>query len=288
MTAIIYKGIGGFYYVKTEQGNIVEVKPRGIFRNRGEKPLAGDKVRLAEEAGTIFIDEILPRKNVLVRPPVANVDRVMVVVSTVQPKPSFLVIDKLAAVAVDLEAYPVVLVTKTDLASPDTLLHAYQNAGFPVLAVDAATGEGFAALRALLQGKLSVFCGNSGVGKSTLLNALCPVAQRSTAEISKKLGRGRHTTREVEIFEVADGLVADTPGFASFDLQRTGNISAENMQFAFPEIAVKMPECKFSGCTHMAETGCAVRGAVQTGEIGEERYESYRTLYAQAKENERY
>ncbi len=288
MTGRIYKGIGGFYYVKTAEGEMREVKPRGIFRKRGIKPLAGDEVRLAEEAGTWFIDEIAERKNAFVRPPVANVDQVFIVASTREPRPSFLVIDKLSAAAVDLGAQPVLVVTKPDLASGEELLAVYEKAGFPAFAAGAGAGEGLARLREMLGGKLSVFCGNSGVGKSTLLNALCPEAGRSTGEISQKLGRGRHTTREVELFEVAGGLVADTPGFASFDLQRMGGVSAENMQFAFPEIAGRMPDCKFSGCTHMAEKGCAVRAAVEAGEMAPQRYESYRSLYRQAKESERY
>ncbi len=288
MTGRIFKGIGGFYYVKTPDGEMREVKPRGIFRKRGIKPLAGDCVHLAEEAGTWYIDEIDERKNAFVRPPVANVDQVFIVASTKEPTPSFLVIDKLSAAAVDLGAQPVLVVTKTDLAGEESLLQVYRKAGFAAFAASAESGEGLDTLREMLAGKLSVFCGNSGVGKSTLLNALCPGALRDTGEISKKLGRGRHTTREVELFEVAGGLVADTPGFASFDLQRMGGVSAENMQFTFPEIAGLMPACKFSGCTHMAETGCAVRAAVETGEIAPQRYESYRSLYQQAKENVRY
>ncbi|MDL2253204.1 ribosome small subunit-dependent GTPase A [Ruminococcaceae bacterium OttesenSCG-928-I18] len=288
MTGRIYKGIGGFYYVKTEGGEVVEVKPRGIFRKRGQKPLAGDEVVLEEEADTLFIAEILPRKNAFVRPPVANVDTVFIVVSTVDPSPSTLVIDKLSAVAVDEGAQPVLLLTKTDLAEGAEVLDIYAKAGFPAFETSVATGEGLTRLKEMLKGKLSVFSGNSGVGKSTLLNVLHPDAQRETAQISKKLGRGRHTTREVEIFEVEGGLVADTPGFASFDLQRAATISAENLQFAFPEIAQRMPACKFSGCTHMAETGCAIRKAVQSGEISPSRYRSYQILYEEAKESERF
>ncbi len=288
MEAIIYKGIGGFYYVKTKELGLLEVKPRGIFRKRKQKPLAGDKVVLCKEADTFVIEEILPRKNVFVRPPIANVDRVFLVASTIDPSPSFFVLDKLSAVAIDQGAEVFLLITKTDLATEADLLSVYKKAGFPVFCINAESGDGIEEVRSLLQGKLSVFCGNSGVGKSTLLNALCPLANRSTAQISKKLGRGRHTTREVEILEVGTGLVADTPGFASFDLQQVGGMLPENIQLAFPEIKERIPQCRFSGCSHLAETGCAVRDALQRGEIANKRYESYCTLYRQLKENERY
>ncbi len=278
----IYKGIGGFYYVKTDAGELVECKPRGLFRKQGIKPLAGDRVVLQDEAGSAFIAEILPRKNAFVRPPVANVDIVFIVASTQKPSPSFLVLDKLCAVAVDNGADAAVLVTKTDLAGPGPVLNAYAQSGIPAFAVDASTGEGCGRVLEMLNGRLGVFCGNSGVGKSTLLNALAPQAARSTGEISEKLGRGRHTTREVELFEIGGGLLADTPGFASFDLQRAGAIRAENMQFAFPEIKALMPACRFSGCAHLSETGCAVREALAAGNISQSRYDSYAALYSEA------
>lgn len=294
MEGVIYKGIGGFYTVKTEGDALVECKPRGIFRKRGIKPLAGDKVRLAQEAGTFVIDEIHPRRNTLVRPPVANVDQLVIVASTAEPTPSLLVIDKLAALALDRECSPVLVVTKPDLASPEPLVEAYRTSGIPTLVVCAEAGaesldDGVEALRAMLAGKFSVLCGNSGVGKSTLLNAIAPGLERQVGEISQKLGRGRHTTREVEVFEVAGGLLADTPGFASFDMQdlrHGGAILAENLQLCFPEIKACIGGCKFSGCAHVAETGCAVRAAVEAGQIAPGRYQSYVTLYNQAKEAE--
>lgn len=209
-TPYIVKGIGGFYYVKTADG-IVECRAKGIFRQARRHPCGGDRVRLEHEAGTAVIAEILPRKNVFVRPPVANVDQFFIVASTVQPVPSTLVIDKLSAIAVDRGAQPVLVITKGDLYGADTLAQCYSTAGFPVLCVNAATGEGLAPLRDMLAGKLSVFSGNSGVGKSTLLGALMPGCELETAEISQKLGRGRHTTREVVLYEAHGGLVADTP-----------------------------------------------------------------------------
>ncbi len=285
-TPYIVKGIGGFYYVKTADG-IVECRAKGIFRRRGVTPVAGDRVRLEHEAGTAVIAEILPRKNVFVRPPVANVDQFFIVASTVQPVPSTLVIDKLSAIAVDRGAQPVLVITKGDLYGADTLAQCYSTAGFPVLCVNAATGEGLAPLRDMLAGKLSVFSGNSGVGKSTLLGALMPGCELETAEISQKLGRGRHTTREVVLYEAHGGLVADTPGFASLDMARAAAIPKENLELAFPDIARLFGQCRFTGCSHLSEVGCAVREAVHRGEIARTRYESYAALYEQAKEQEK-
>ena len=285
-TPYIVKGIGGFYSVKTADG-IVECRAKGIFRRRGVTPVAGDRVRLEHEAGTAVIAEILPRKNVFVRPPVANVDQFFIVASTVQPVPSTLVIDKLSAIAVDRGAQPVLVITKGDLYGADTLAQCYSTAGFPVLCVNAATGEGLAPLRDMLAGKLSVFSGNSGVGKSTLLGALMPGCELETAEISQKLGRGRHTTREVVLYEAHGGLVADTPGFASLDMARAAAIPTENRELAFPDIARLFGQCRFTGCSHLSEVGCAVREAVHRGEIARTRYESYAALYEQAKEQEK-
>lgn len=285
-TPYIVKGIGGFYYVKTADG-IVECRAKGIFRRRGVTPVAGDRVRLEHEAGTAVIAEILPRKNVFVRSPVANVDQFFIVASTVQPVPSTLVIDKLSAIAVDRGAQPVLVITKGDLYGADTLAQCYSTAGFPVLCVNAATGEGLAPLRDMLAGKLSVFSGNSGVGKSTLLGALMPGCELETAEISQKLGRGRHTTREVVLYEAHGGLVADTPGFASLDMARAAAIPKENLELAFPDIARLFGQCRFTGCSHLSEVGCAVREAVHRGEIARTRYESYAALYEQAKEQEK-
>ena len=280
----IIKGIGGFYYVKTADG-VVECRAKGIFRKRGITPVAGDRVRLEHEAGTAVIAEVLPRKNVFVRPP--NVDQFFIVASTVQPAPSTLVIDKLSAIAVDRGAQPVLVITKGDLQDAGALMQCYRTAGFPVLCVNAATGEGLAPLCAMLAGKLSVFSGNSGVGKSTLLGALMPGQTLATGEISQKLGRGRHTTREVTLYEAHGGLVADTPGFASLDMARAAAIPKENLELAFPDIARLFGQCRFTGCSHLTEVGCAVREAVQKGEISRTRYESYAALYEEAKEQEK-
>lgn len=289
MNGIIYKSIGGFYYVKTADGSIIECKPRGIFRKKKIKPVAGDAVVLVEEEGTYTIDEVLPRKNVFIRPPVANVDQFAIVISMVDPSPSFLVVDKLTAIAFQNKATPILLLTKTDLADAEIFCEAYQNSGIDVLQINAQTDEGISELRDKLNGKFTVLCGNSGVGKSTLLNCLLPTLKRETGEISTKLGRGKHTTREVEVFDFDEaGQIADTPGFASLNLQQVSPIAKQDMQWVFPEIAKRTNECKFVDCSHILETGCAVRHAVENGEISAPRYESYVTLYKEAKENEKY
>ncbi len=283
----IIKGVGGFYYVKTADG-VLECRAKGIFRKRGLTPVAGDNVRVETEGGSPVVAEILPRKNVFVRPPIANVDNFFIVVSTVQPSPSTLVTDKLSAIAVDKGAQPVLVLTKDDLHSADEFAALYEHSGIPVIRANAATGEGLDAIRARLDGSLSVFSGNSGVGKSTLLSALLPDVRLETGEISKKLGRGRHTTREVTLYEAHGGLVADTPGFASLDMASAGNIDKDDLQFAFPEIARLFGKCRFTGCAHIAESGCAVREALERGEIGETRYASYAELYNEAKERKQW
>lgn len=279
MTPYITKGIGGFYYVKTETG-LVECKPRGIFRKRGITPVAGDHVILSEDLTTI--DEILPRKNVFVRPPVANLDLLFIVASTTQPVPSTLILDELIAAAVYKGAKPVLIITKADLAAADYLLKSYAQSTIPVILLNHETGEGLDEVRGYLKGNLCAFCGNSGVGKSTLLNALAPGLARQTGDISHKLGRGRHTTREVEIFEVAGGRLADTPGFASLEAQRLCRIPKEELQHVFPEFEPYFGKCKFTGCSHRTEAGCAVRAAVAAGALSKTRYDSYLAMYEEA------
>ena len=279
----IVKGIGGFYYVKTG-GSLVECKPKGIFRKKRITPVAGDIVRLETDGGAPVIADILPRKNVFVRPPVANVDQFFIVVSTVQPVPSTLVIDKLSAIAVDKGAQPVLVITKTDLQDAQPLAACYAHSDIPVLCVNAGTGEGLDAVRARLDGRLSVFCGNSGVGKSTLLSALLPGHELETGEISQKLGRGRHTTRHVELFRLPNGaLVADTPGFASFVTEVPELLNKEELALAFREFHPYLGQCRFVGCSHTKEKGCAVLDALQEGKIAASRHRSYVRLYEAAK-----
>ena len=277
--AYITKGIGGFYYVKTPDG-IVECKARGIFRKRGITPVAGDNVALSAD-GTM-IDEILPRKNVFIRPPIANLDILFIVTSTTQPVPSTLVLDELAAAAIYKDVQPVLVVTKADLAAADMLRTAYTGSGIPLIQLNYETGEGLDEIRGYIQGHLCAFCGNSGVGKSTLLNALLPDVERQAAAISQKLGRGRHTTREVTIFEAFGGRIADTPGFASLEANRAGFIPKENLEHVFPEFGPYLGQCQFTGCSHRSEKGCAVRAALEEGKLSDTRYQSYLTMYEEA------
>ena len=275
----ITKGIGGFYYVRTPDG-VVECKARGIFRKRGITPVAGDNVELSADGA--MIEEILPRKNVFVRPPVANLDVLFIVASTTQPVPSTLVLDQLAAAAIYKGVQPVLVVTKADLAAADQLAQDYATSGIPLIPLHYESGEGLDEIRQYIKGHLCAFCGNSGVGKSTLLNALAPELKRETGQISQKLGRGRYTTREVEVFEICGGRLADTPGFASLEAQKLCRIPKEELQHTFPEFEPHFGQCRFTGCSHRSEVGCAVRDAVEQGAISKSRYASYLAMYEEA------
>lgn len=283
MTGYITKGVGGFYYVKTPQG-VVECKPRGIFRKQGLAPVAGDNVTVETENGAAVITAIAPRKNVFVRPPVANLDLLFLVASTTQPVPSTLVLDKLSAIAVDKGVQPVVVCTKGDLAETKFLQDAYARSSLPFIRIDYETGTGLDEVKGWITGRLCAFCGNSGVGKSTLLNALLPELEQQTGEISQKLGRGRHTTREVTVFEAFGGRIADTPGFASLEASRAGFIPKENLEHAFPEFAPYLGKCQFTGCSHRVEKGCAVRAALAEGKLSATRYNSYCAMYDDVKD----
>lgn len=281
----ILKGIGGFYYVESNQV-IYECKARGVFRKRGLTPLAGDLVEFTpNDDATGAIEAILPRKTVLVRPACANLDQMLLIVSVCAPAPNLPVLDKMLAVAVHSGITPILVLSKTDLASPQPLLSIYENAGIQTLAVSAVSGAGIAQLKTLLQGKISVFTGNSGVGKSSLLNQLDPRFSQSTGAISTKLGRGRHTTRQVELLSLpCGGYVADTPGFSTVDVERYSVIQKEELPGCFPEFQQYLSCCKFTSCSHTCERGCAVLQAVQQGEIAPSRHQSYVRLYQQAKE----
>ena len=281
MNGYIVKGIGGFYYVRTEAG-IIECKPRGIFRKQKITPVAGDEVTVETENGASVIAEIAPRKNVFVRPPVANLDVLFLVASTTQPTPSTLVLDKLSAIAVDKGVQPVIVCTKADLGEAEFLRKAYERSALPFITIHYDTGEGLDEVKQWIAGRLCAFCGNSGVGKSTLLNTLAPELHRETGQISQKLGRGRHTTREVEIFEICGGRLADTPGFASLEAQKLCRIPKDDLQHTFPEFGPYFGQCRFTGCSHRSETGCAVREAVEAGTISKTRYASYLAMYEEA------
>lgn len=275
---IIIKGIGGFYYVKTAD-HLLECRARGIFRLHGITPLAGDRVTAEGNEGQYVIAEIAPRRNSFERPPIANVENFFLVVSTADPRPNTLVIDKLTVIARVAGLMPVIILTKTDLERAGSFFKIYAAAGFETIELRRHTRRELKRLRKLCQGRLSVFTGNSGVGKSTLLNQLCGL-ELETAEISKKLGRGRHTTRAVELFPFAGGFVADTPGFSDIDLKGL-QIPPEKLAEFFPEFEPYINRCRYTGCTHTVEQGCAVLAALAGGKIAPERHESYRILRGQ-------
>ncbi len=283
MEGYIIKGIGGFYYVKCGD-EVLECKAKGVFRKKRITPLAGDQVTVEVENGGNVVAAIAPRKNVFVRPPIANLDALFVVASTTQPVPSTLVLDKLTAIAVDKGVRPVIVCTKADLAESGFLQKAYEKSTLPFIQIDHATGAGLDEIKEMIAGNLCAFCGNSGVGKSTLLNALLPELAQQTGEISQKLGRGRHTTREVTIFEAFGGRIADTPGFASLDTGRACYIPKENLELAFPEFRPYLGKCRFTGCAHRAEKGCAVTEALKNGELSQTRYASYAAMYDEVKD----
>lgn len=280
---IIIKGIGGFYYVEAA-GEIYECKARGVFRKSGIKPLAGDRVKISvNENAENTIDEIAPRSSVLVRPPVANVDRLFIVSSVCEPKPVLLIIDRLTALAASKGIEPVVVFTKNDLENADEYTKIYSKAGIKTFSVSCVNGEGVDAVKDALKGHISAFCGNSGVGKSSLLNAIDPELSLKTGEISDKLGRGRHTTRHSELFKVEGGYVADTPGFSSFETEETEPILKDDLPFTFKEFEKYIGQCKFTSCLHMKDKGCRIIQAVEDGDIPVSRHESYCTMMEQAK-----
>lgn len=285
LNGFVRKGIGGFYYVETSQG-LYTCTARGKFRRERISPYAGDRVKItAEEDMTGSLDEILPRKNFLVRPPVANIDRLFIVSSVREPSPDTLIIDKTIAAAEMREIEPVLVLTKTDLEDAVRLKEIYDRAGIRCCIVSSVTGDGVEAVRELLEGCISAFTGNSGVGKSTLLNAVFPDFALKTAEISQKLGRGRHTTREVELYKIGEAsYVADTPGFSTFDIERYQITDKENLVYGFREFLPYLGECQFTSCSHTCEKGCAVLQAVKEGAVPQSRHDSYVAMYQEIKD----
>lgn len=286
---LIIRALGGFYEVKTPSGSY-SCKARGLFRKTGQSPLVGDRVRIQLISGSEgYVEEIFERKNSLVRPAVANLDFLVLVASILSPSPNLLVLDKMIALAEHQKIEPAVVITKTDLCSRaeeyETLAALYRHAGLKVYVVSSKTGEGVAELVRALAGKLSCFCGNTGAGKSSLLNVINPSLQLQTGEISEKLGRGKHTTRHAELYALAGGgYIADTPGFSAVELSRYALIYKEQLQDCFREFAPYLSRCRYAGCSHTREQGCAVLAAAAAGEIAESRLSSYRTMYEDARQ----
>ena len=281
-TGRIVRSLSGFYDVQTEDG-IVTCRGRGHLRRGPDIPLTGDMVEITVEKGRGMVEKILPRKNCFVRPAGANVDILVVFAANVNPVTEPFLIDRVTAIAGDQGVETCICVNKCDLDPGLDLASIYRHAGFTVIQTSAETGAGVEELRQLLKGKLAAFTGNSGVGKSSVLNRLCPELKLPTGEVSEKLGRGRHTTRHVELYALGDDiLVADTPGFSSFDTDQMEVILKENLQYAFPDFGDFLGHCQFRDCTHRKEPGCAVTAAVASGDIEKTRYDSYLRLYEKA------
>ena len=279
---VIMKALSGFYYVDDGR-TTTACRGRGRLRLEGSAPLVGDRVRFTPlEGGSGALEEILPRKNQFYRPAVANIDQLVIMASEAIPVTDPFLIDRVAAIAESKGCRCVICINKCDLASGEGLERIYAAAGFPTLRVSARTGEGLDRLKELISGKVSCFTGNSGVGKSSLLNGLDPDFSLATGDVSEKLGRGRHTTRHVELFRLSCGaIVADTPGFSSFDVDRMELCRKEELQHCFREFAPFLGKCRFLDCAHVKEQGCAVLEAVGRGEIQPTRHQSYVRLYQQ-------
>ena len=282
----IFKALSGFYYVDDGE-TMVTCRARGKFRHQKISPLVGDRVRYTLlEDGSGAVDEILPRKNEFHRPAVANIDQLVIIASGAIPRTDPFLIDRVVSIAEGKGCESIICFNKCDLDRADDLFEVYVKAGFQTLRISAETGEGIDALSQLIAGKVSAFTGNSGVGKSSILNALEPKFGLEVGEVSQRLGRGRHTTRHVELFRLKNGaVVADTPGFSSFDVEEDEQVGRkETLAATFREFKPYLDDCYFTGCTHRKEKGCALLAALAEGKIAPSRHDSYVRLYHQAEQ----
>lgn len=276
---IITKCLGGLYTIESPDG-IFECKARGVFRNKGITPYVGDTADFSDGV----ITKIHERRNCIIRPPLANLDQLIFVVSTCKPSPNLLLLDKFIAIAEYKEIIPVIVITKTDLSDYNKIMNIYGSIGIDIIAVDYSDIETINKVKALLQNKISAFTGNSGVGKSTLLNAIDSGLEIPTAEISEKLGRGRHTTRHAQLYKACGGYIADTPGFSTFETNKYDIIRKEELCRCFREFEEYSYNCKFKDCSHTCEKGCGVIQAVNDGLISASRHNSYCEMYDEAKQ----
>ncbi len=285
MQGRIIKALSGFYYVEIGEEEPVSCRARGKFRYEKITPLVGDVVEITLTGNRQgILDAVLPRRNEMKRPTVANIDQIIIIASKAIPVTDPFLIDRMTAIAESKNIRSVICLNKCDMNRADDLFSIYQQVGFHVIRLSAVTGEGLAELKETLAGKVSVFTGNSGVGKSSILNALYPDFSIRVGEVSEKLGRGRHTTRHVEMFS-RDGLfMVDTPGFSSFDIEEMENIKKEDLAENFQEFQKYIGKCRFVGCSHTKEKGCAILEALSEGNISQSRHQSYLRLYKQAKE----
>ncbi len=288
MKGILIKAVSSFYYVDTGQ-ELLPCRARGRFRLEGTEPLPGDIVEYSpdpdhENSGILTgIDE---RKNCFVRPNVANVDQIVFIASEARPKTDPYLIDRMQITSAAAGCDFLLCLNKIDLNTAEELERCYQKCSIPVIRTSAVSGDGIPELRARLDGKLSVLTGNSGVGKTSILNALIPGLQRKTDEISSRHGRGKHTTRHTELFRVgADGWIADTPGFAALEIRMISNVKPLELAACFPEFPTE--PCRFPDCLHRAEPFCRVREALNCGDIPQSRYESYLRILNEIQNPER-
>ena len=277
---VISKALSGFYYVSYE-GGLLECKARGRFRLDGTSPLVGDRVQCSlDQHGKGRIDKVEPRRNWFIRPAVANIDAMVFVAANTNPVTDPFLVDRVSVIAADADCQLILCINKADIDPGDQLYSTFTAAGFPVVRTSAETGQGMEELRAAIDGKICAFTGNSGVGKSSILNKLLPGAAIPTGEVSEKLGRGKHTTRHVELYSLGGGTyVADTPGFASFDVEMMNPIPKEQLQYDFIDFEPYLGRCRFNDCAHLKEPGCAVTQALDQGLLMPSRYRSYERLY---------
>ncbi|GAB6128520.1 ribosome small subunit-dependent GTPase A [Blautia stercoris] len=292
MIGKIMKGIAGFYYVGVAESGVYECKAKGIFRKDKIKPLVGDDVEievLNEEEKLGNIVKILPRRSELIRPAVANIDQALVIFAAREPKPNLSLLDRFLVIMEKQDVPVIICFNKQDLCDEEEvgrLKEIYEACGYPVVLASAKQGEGIEEIKSRLRGKTTTVAGPSGVGKSSLTNLLQNEVQMETGEISKKLGRGRHTTRHSQIIQIEeDTWLYDTPGFTSFYVEE---IEKEELRFYFREFSKYEGTCRFQGCTHTHEPGCMVKNALEEGKISKERYENYLELYGELKEKRRY
>lgn len=285
MNGIIIKAISGFYYVSGSE-KIYECKARGSFRESGVSPLVGDRAEFeTTEEGKGVVTAVLPRKNLLSRPPIANIDKLFIISSYEKPAPNAYIIDKLTALAEYKEIEPIIVFNKCDMGGFREWEEVYSRAGFKVYTVSAENGTGIDALKAELKGCVSAFTGNSGVGKSSILNVLFGDLNLKTGAVSEKLGRGRHTTRHTELFTLPEGgFVADTPGFSSLECEFNDYEFKEKLVYCFRDLREYADGCKFTSCTHTVEKGCNIINAVENGEIAKSRHKSYTALFNELKD----
>lgn len=286
MVGTIIKALSGFYYVSADE-KIYECRARGKFRLDGTSPLVGDKVSFAPDPnGKGYIEKVFERKNYFIRPAVANIDAMVFIAANTNPVTDPFLIDRVSVIAEEADCELIVCINKTDIDPADELYEIYSKSGFVTIRTSAETGEGISKLMQALKGKICAFTGNSGVGKSSILNALVPELNLEVGEVSEKLGRGKHTTRHVELFALSDETyIADTPGFASFDIEMMQSIDKDELMFDFREFKPYIGSCRFNDCAHLKEPGCAVTEALNSGKIMPSRYESYKCLYELSAKN---